>query len=987
MTDYRHQEAVRALDTYEVIKEQELTDIHAYGMLLRHKKSGARVLLIPCADNNKVFNIAFRTPPSDSTGVPHIIEHTVLCGSEKFPLKDPFVELAKGSLNTFLNAMTFPDKTMYPVASTNDKDFHNLVDVYLDAVFHPNIYKEQNIFRQEGWTYNLENEEAPLTYNGVVYNEMKGVFSTPDSVLERQTFNTLFPDTPYGVESGGDPADIPNLTYEAFLDFHRRYYHPANSYLYLYGNMDMAAMLTWIDEAYLAAYDVAPVDSTIAFQTPFKEMKTLRATYPISDQDDMEDNTFLSYSLVAGDPFDAKEVAAIEILDYALFASTGAPVKEALIKAGIGNDVYGSFNDGILQPYYSIVAKGANDGDEEQFLAIIRSEIEKQIAEGIDVKALMAGINYQEFSYREADFGNYPKGLIYGIDVFDTWLYRDDCPFDALCLLDVFAELKAEAEKTREPGEKGYFEKLLEKYFLNNPHSALVVLSPEKGLAAKAEAELAAKLSAVKASLSAEDVTRIVEETKALKAFQEAPDDPEKLRLLPMLQRSDLKRTVEDLSNIERNVAGVPVVYHERVTNGIGYVNLLFDAGEIDEASLPYFSLLKLVLGHVSTEHFRYQELDNEIGLHIGGLNQGIQTFRDPSEENGYRVFLSVRMKAVYEKLAKGFELMQEILTTSDFTDHVRLNEILMETRMQLQASLMSAGHTAAAARAAAYYSSESALKDQISGIGFYKSLKGIEEEFKATPEVPGQKIKAVLDRIVNRAGLMVSYTAENEGLGPMETALAALLEQLPAGSSQRTACTIKPYGNLKEAFTTTGQVQFVAQVGDFSTGGFEYNGHLPVLRQMMNYDYLWQNIRVLGGAYGCGAAFGRTGETVFRSYRDPHLKNTLDIYARVPAYLEAYEADEDTMTKFIIGTLAAVDMPMTPSIYGATCLQAYMTGVTREMRQKTRAELLDTTAADIRALAPLVAEALKENYICVVGSEAAVMKHKDEFLKIDNLI
>lgn len=987
MTVSKKPETLRNLAAYDIIMEENLPDIHADGIFLRHKKSGARVLLLPCEDNNKVFNIAFRTPPENSTGVAHIIEHTVLCGSEKFPLKDPFVELAKGSMNTFLNAMTFPDKTMFPVASTNDKDFKNLVDVYLDAVFHPNIYKEKNLFRQEGWNFQLENEADELTLNGVVYNEMKGVFSSPDDILERQTFNALFPDTPYGVESGGDPDVIPELTYEAFLDFHRKYYHPSNSYIYLYGNMDMAEMLQWMDENYLSEYVTASVESEIPLQKPFESMKVFEASYPIADQDEEKDNTYLSYSVVMGSPFDDKEAAAADVLDYALFSASGAPVKEALVKAGIGKDIYGTYNDGILQPYYSITAKGANPEDRERFLEVLHQEFETQLRQGIDRRALLAGLNCQEFSYREADFATYPKGLIYGIDVFDTWLYDDKRPFDAFKKLKTYQELREEILKERKEGEKGYFEKLLEKYFLKNTFSAYVILKPEKGLNRKKEKALKEKLASLKDEMSQDEIGNLVRETRQLRLFQETPDKSENLKLLPMLKRTDLNRMVKSYSNTTRTLGDVTAVCHETQTNGIAYISLLFDAGEIGEESLPFLGLLKTVLGRLSTEHYSYQELDNEIGIETGGISSGLTVYRDPEDKEGYRAYLGIRVKAVYDKLPKGLQLVREILLTSDFSDEERLKHLLQETMMQLQTSLIQSGHAAAGTRAAAYYLSEAAFRDLTGGIGYYKAVKSISHDFEKRPEILGRRLQTLMDTLISRSNLIISCTAEKDGFKDFEEAAEKILSVLPRGSRFEKRQKAEPYGNLKEGFITAGQVQFVAQSGPFADAEHDYNGHLLVLRQILNYEYLWQNIRVTGGAYGCGANFSRTGEMTLRTFRDPNLKRSLEVFKKLESYLENFEADDEEMTKYVIGAVSTVDTPLTASLYDSVCMQAYMNGITLEMRQKNRDELLDTTAEDIRMLLPYIKNALKPDCICVVGSESVVERDKAAFLKTENLI
>ena len=417
------------LNAYEIREEKRLDDIHSDGILLVHKKSGARICVMSNEDVNKVFYIAFRTPPKDSTGVPHIIEHTVLCGSKKFPVKDPFIELVKGSLNTFLNAMTYPDKTIYPVASCNDKDFQNLMDVYLDSVFSPNIYKEQNIFRQEGWHYELNSPEDELTLNGVVYNEMKGAFSSADGVLDREILRSLFPDTPYSNESGGDPQVIPELTYEAYLDFHRQYYHPSNSWIYLYGDMDVVEKLKWLDQEYLSNYDRINVDSAIPEQAPFTEPVEHEIPYSISSTDSTENNTYLSCNWAVGNNLNREQYIAFDILDYALLSTQGAPIKQALLDAGIGTDIYGGYDSSSYQPVFSIVAKHANASDQKRFVQIIRKVLQEQVENGINKKTLLAAINGSEFKFREADFGRFPKGLMFGLQIMDSWLYDENAPF------------------------------------------------------------------------------------------------------------------------------------------------------------------------------------------------------------------------------------------------------------------------------------------------------------------------------------------------------------------------------------------------------------------------------------------------------------------------------------------------------------------------------------------------------------------------------
>ena len=518
------------LNAYEVLQTEDLSDLKSKGTLLKHKKSGARVLLMENDDENKVFTIGFRTPPSDSTGVPHIMEHSVLCGSKEFPVKDPFVELVKGSLNTFLNAMTYPDKTVYPVASCNDKDFQNLMHVYMDAVFYPNIYQNDKTFRQEGWSYKLDNPDGELTISGVVYNEMKGAFSSPEGVLDRVVLNSLFPDNTYSVESGGDPEVIPELTYERFLDFHRKYYHPSNSYIYLYGDMNMEEKLRWLDEKYLSDFENEPVDSEIHLQKPFTEMKEVVQEYSIASEESEEDNTYLSYNKVIGTTLDEKLYLAFEILDYALLSAPGAPLKKALLDAGVGKDISGSYDNGVYQPIFSVISKNANVEQKEEFVRVIEDTLKDIVKNGINKKALRAGINYHEFRFREADFGNYPRGLMYGLQLFDSWLYDETKPFIHMQAIPTFEFLKEQVET-------GYFEELIQKYLLDNTHGSIVIIKPERGRTARMDKELADKLQAYKASLSKEEIDALVKATKELEEYQEEESAPEDLAKIPVLGR------------------------------------------------------------------------------------------------------------------------------------------------------------------------------------------------------------------------------------------------------------------------------------------------------------------------------------------------------------------------------------------------------------------------------------------------------------------
>lgn len=967
------------LNAYEVLKEEELQDIHSKGWLLRHRKTGARVMLIENNDENKVFNIAFRTPPKDSTGVAHILEHSVLCGSREFPLKDPFVELVKGSLNTFLNAMTYPDKTCYPVASCNDQDFQNLMHVYLDAVFYPNIYKKEEIFRQEGWNYHLEQKEGPLKYNGVVYNEMKGAFSSPDDVLEREIMNSLFPDTTYGCESGGDPVNIPDLTYEEFLDFHRRYYHPSNSFIYLYGNMDMEEKLEFIDSHYLSAFDALTIDSEIRNQKAFAQIKDIRKNYPVSEDEGEEDNTYLSYNMVVGEAADIHLSLAFEVLDYALLSAPGAPLKQALLDAKIGKDIYGSFEDGIKQTYFSIVAKGANLRQKEEFVKVIRDTLTKIAEEGIDKKAVTAGINYYEFRFREADFSSYPKGLMYGLDILSSWLYDDTKPFCEVQLLEGFEFLKKALEE-------GYFEKLIRKYLLDNTHGSVLSLVPERGLAARRDKELEEKLENYRSSLSDEELIRMVERTKALEAYQESEEDPEALNCIPMLSREDIKKEITGLTNEEHNIDDSLFLYHDVCTNGIGYADLLFEIHDFDVNTVHYLGLLKSVLGAVDTEHYSYGELFNEVNARTGGIAYGIEVFDSARDTDAFRAMFAVRGKALYPEMDFMFSMIREVLTTSRLDDTKRLYEIIARVKSRAQANLVSAGHSTAVLRGASYASPMAAFQDEMAGIGYYQFIEKLEKNFDSCKDEIVKNLRRVMEEVLCPENFCVSYTGERESLDAVKKQAAEIKKILFNGQKpeyvKQAPCVKK-----NEAFKTSGQVQYVAQNGNFLKKGLKYTGALEILKVILSYDYLWINLRVKGGVYGCMSGFKRNGESFLVSYRDPHLKRTLEVYQGVPDYIRAFEADEREMTKYIIGTISNKDVPRTPQMQGSISKTAYFSQVTEEMLQKERDQILGAQKEDIQALAALVEAVLSDEQICVVGSETAIEKAEDVFMEVKPLI
>ncbi len=970
---------IEEIEAYRVIEKREIPDLQSMSYLLEHKKSGARVALLSNNDENKVFYVGFRTPPANSTGVAHIIEHSVLCGSKAFPLKDPFVELVKGSLNTFLNAMTYSDKTVYPVASCNDKDFQNLCHVYMDAVFYPNIYTEEKIFRQEGWHYEMENAEDELKLNGVVYNEMKGAFSSPDDVHDREVLNSLYPDTTYAVESGGDPKNIPDLSYEEFLDFHRKYYHPANSYIYLYGDMDMAEKLVWMDKEYLSKFDKITVPSEIGMQKPFEKPVSLYKDYPILKGESLEDNTYLSYNAVVGTSLDKELYYAFDLIDYALCSSAGAPVKQALIEKNIGTEVYSIYENGILQPYYSIVAKNANAEQKDLFVQTIEEELRKIVKKGIDKKALLAGLNYYEFKYREADFGAYPKGLMYGLQMFDSWLYDEKMAFDLIEGNEIYKKLRTLIDTD-------YFEKLIEKYLLSNNHKTIVVVSPKEGLTEKQDKELAERLAAYKATLSQTEIEKIVSDTHALRAYQDKEDTPEVLATLPMLTRADMKKEAEKFINEERQVNGVPVLYHSIYTNGIGYVKLVFDASQVPAEYMAYAGILKNVFAYIDTEHYAYGELYNELNIHTGGVAANINTYTNAKKMDEYKLCFEIKCKAFYDELPKAFALITEVLTHSKLDDKKRLKEIISELKSRMQGNMVASGHSVAAIRAMSYFSETAAVAELLSGMPFYRLLERLEADFDANSDELVEKLQGLAERVFRPENLLLDFTADEDGYQAFEKAAAEMKDTLFAKPVEKGNFHID-VEKKNEGFCTSGQIQYVGQAGNFQKKyGYPYTGALRILKVIMGYEYLWTNIRVKGGAYGCMCSFGKNGDSYFVSYRDPNLKKTFETYHGIADYVKEFTADERTMTKYIIGTISEIDTPMTPATKASRSLGAYLSNLTFDEVQKERDEILNCTQEDIRKLAAYMEAIMETDAICVVGNGQAIEENKELFGEVDHL-
>ena len=967
------------LSKYDLIKTEKLEDINSIGLLLKHKKSGARVVIITNDDENKVFSIGFKTPPYNNTGLQHIIEHSTLCGSRKYPVKDPFVELYKGSLNTFLNAMTYPDKTVYPVASCNDADFKNITDVYMDAVFYPNIYKVPEIFKQEGWHYELENAEDDIKFNGVVFNEMKGVYSSPDDVLSRQTFVSLFPDTAYKNESGGVPSQIPDLTYQEFLDYHKNYYHPVNSYIYIYGDIDVQERLDYLDKDYLSAFDKdsVSINSDIELQKPFDEVKYETHKYSITDDEPLTDNTYLSYNMVVGTSLDDKLYLAMQILDYALILAPGAKLKQALLDKGIGTDIESSYESSMYQPMYSIIAKNAQQDQRDEFVKVVREVLTDIVENGIDERMILAGINYYEFKYREADFGPYPKGLMYYLTMMDSWLYDENKPFIHIEEGDTFNTIRKEASE-------GLFENIIKEYMLDNNHASVISLVPEHGLEKIRAEEEAKRLADYKASLTDEQINELVEQTKALKLYQDEPSSQEDLEKIPMLKLSDINRNPAKFYIDKKDINGVDVIHHNMFTNKIAYIILSFDCKNVPDELISYIGLLSATIGLMDTENFTYPELTNEININCGGITADASIYTDSKELDKYSIRFEIKGKVLYEKMKFVLDMMNEIIFNTKYSDYKRLKEIIARIKSRLESTMTSSGHTVAMLNGMAQFSETSFYSNKIRGYEFYRLIQDLDKNFEAKKEEIANNLKKTVELIFTRDNLKVSLTADEVGykdfVEPVDTFIKTLNK---SDIGDKAVVRAFEKVNNKKAFTSSSQVQYVARCGNFVENGYSYTGALKLLKIIFSYDYLWLNVRVKGGAYGCMSGFYRNGDTYMVSYRDPNLKETNQIFEQAADYVANFNVSDRDMVKFIIGTIGDMDTPMNPAAKGSRSFSAYICNSDYETLKKERAQVIDATVEDIRNLAPLIKSAIDENYLSVVGSQTKINENSEMFDEI----
>lgn len=939
---------------------ERIEEINGTAYEMKHEKSGARLIYIDSPDSNKVFNIAFRTTPQDSTGVAHIMEHSVLCGSRKFPLKEPFVELVKGSLNTFLNAMTYPDKTMYPVASKNDKDFHNLMDVYLDAVFYPRAANDPEILMQEGWHYELENVDDELTYKGVVFNEMKGVYSSPDSILERELMHELFPDTTYGVDSGGNPEVIPELTYEGFQEFYRTHYHPSNSYIFLYGTMDIEEQLRFINDEYLSYFDAIEVDTEVTLQAPFNEGKIITYPYSIGSDESIDNRTLhaLAYVLPAVTP---EQSLAFEVLTHALLTSPAAPLKQVLVKAGIGSDVSGYYLDSIRQPMWAVHASGSNMDKQMELQSIVEATLTKLCEEGIDKELLEASLNSIEFALRENDFGGRPIGLAYVIRMMDNWLYGND-PLELLHYEEGLKNIRKGLHGT-------YFEDLIRHSILENNHKALVSMYPECGLQEKKDRDVKEQLANIKSSMSQDELEAIVEQTKRLKIRQETPDSEEALASIPLLELSDLNPYIEEVERRESTIGATKVHFVPTFTKGINYVAYYFHLDGLTEEELFYADILSDIIGRIDTTR-PYADVAKDINLNLGALSSDITAIAKDGKRDEFTPLMIVRSKALHAKLPDLCRIVNDVIHYADYSDVNRLTELVQENKAIWDNEAFRRGNTIVSQRVMAQVSKVGKFRDA-GNLGYYQKISELATNPAALPLLP-DKLSDVARKIFRANNVEIMFVGEDGELAVFTELMTPLLSEWSTESLPRNVLQLtNTFGN--DGIATAGKVQYVAQGGNFIDHGFKHVGPMSVLETILRYEYLWIRIRVQGGAYGAFANFFDDGNMIFCSYRDPNLVETYNVYKELPEYLRSFTLSDREMRKYIIGTMSGLDLPMTPALRGPRAMGIYFSGANIADKVEFRKQVIACKPEDIVALADVVESVLKDNHICSMGNETKI--------------
>lgn len=950
---------------FELLREQDIPELDTHARLFRHQKTGAELLSLENDDENKAFGIAFSTPPADSTGVPHIMEHSVLCGSRKYPVKEPFVELLKGSLNTFLNAFTMSDKTVYPVASQNVQDFYNLIDVYLDAVFYPRITPQT--LEQEGWHYELDDPAEPLAYKGVVFNEMKGAYSDPENVLGRYTQQALFPDTPYGHDSGGDPAAIPDLTYEQFKRFHDTYYHPTNARILFWGDDDPDRRLRIVD-GYLKDFDrLIDLDVTIPLQPRFDQPRSVVIPYDAGEDGADGKKAYLTVNWVLAENDDVEMTLALEILSHVLISTPASPLRKALIESGLGEDLTGGGLDTDLRELtFSVGLQGVALDDTDAVEALILDTLADLAANGLDRETVEASLNTIEFALRERNTGSFPRGVLALVNALSTWSYGGD-PLEPLAF-----EAPLNAVRARLEADPGFFEDLIRTTLLDNPHRVTLLLKPDETLRALQDAAERERLDEVRAGMSDEDVQRVIAETQALRLAQETPDPPEALATIPMLTLADLDRQNKPIPIETLARHGARVFTHDLFTNGIVYLDLGMNLYALPAEDLPFVRLFGRALLEMGTEAQDYVRLAQRIGRTTGGISPSILTSAVHSTREG-TAWLFLRGKATTARANELLAILRDVLLTVRLDNRERFRQIVLEEKAGQESKLARAGHMVVYGRLKSHFHEVDWAAEQMQGLDYLFFLRGLAEQIDT--DWPGvlARLDAIRTRLVRREAMVANVTVDADSWAAFEPALGGFLADLPPGEVAL-AHWAPPRAATNEGLIIPAQVNYVGKGANLYDHGHRFDGSMLVVNDYLQSTWLWEKVRVQGGAYGGFSALDRhTGAFVFLSYRDPNLLATLDTYDATGDYLRGLDLHQDELTKAIIGTIGQIDAYQLPDSKGYASMVRALSGDTDERRQQLRDEVLGTTAADFKRFADLLDDVRAQGQVVVIGSQAAV--------------
>jgi Zn-dependent M16 (insulinase) family peptidase len=947
---------------FEWLRTEELTEYGARAHLYRHIKTGAELLSVEAPDENKVFGITFRTPPSDHTGVAHILEHSVLCGSKKYPTREPFVELLKGSLQTFLNAFTYPDKTCYPVASQNLQDFYNLIDVYLDAVFYPILSRET--YEQEGWHYELEAPDQPLIFKGVVFNEMKGVYSSPDSVLIEQAQHSLFPETTYGLDSGGDPAHIPNLTYEQLTGFHRRFYHPSNSRIFFYGDDPAEDRLKRLD-AWLSAFERQAPDSTVPLQPAFPSPRAATHGYRVDGE--TGGKSFVAANWVWPSPVDATAALHAQILAHILIGTPASPLRKALLESGLGEDLAGcGFETHARQMFFSTGLRGVEASRTSEVAPLIRAVLTRLADEGIDPKTLEAALNTTEFALRENNTGSYPRGLVLMLRALTSWNYDGD-PLAPLRFAAPLAQLRARVAA----GER-VFEQLIRVWLLDNTHHTVVTLNPDPDLGARQDAEERARLAAVQAALSATEREALAAHTAELIKLQGTPDDPEALARIPRLSLGDLPRENKPIPLAKQYHAGTRVLFHDLFTNGILYLDVGFNLRGLTPELLPYVPLLARALLETGTASEDFVALNQRIGSRTGGITP--RTFTSVVRETtAGACWLFLRGKAMETQAGDLLDILRDILTTARLDLRTRIKQIALEEKAGLEANLVPSGHSYVGLRLRAGYDEANRAAEWMGGVSYLQFLRKLVKDIESDWDRIAASLARVLETLLNRKTMLLNATIDGAAWSRVEPLVARFLADLPTRSTRQPEW-IAPEPPASEGLAIPAAVNYVGKVFSWSATGHVFTGADLVVSRFLRTAYLWEKVRVQGGAYGGFCSLDhRAGLISFVSYRDPNLKATLEVYDAASDHLAGLDLNRDELTKAIIGAIGDLDQYMLPDARGYTSMCRYLANDPDAFRQQMREEVLATTIKDFHRFGETLRGMREKGRVVVLGSAEAI--------------